>query len=194
MPSQYPRLLQFALHTLPTLFRRCLGSGSAPPVGFKANRVLVAVGFESLELSYPIDNAFTHGRPVVAVTFADYVLAMAVADSILRQECVTIGIGILATRSRIARIPVQHKASRVHRAHGAGSLGPCGGIACRFVFQQQDDTGLTSRFRCMLQLLIHFGAIRPLVIEAPKIKAANAIGAEDLSELNTSLEHISLLQ
>ena len=72
------------------------------PVSFQADGEMIAVAFQRLKLAYPIDYAATHCRPFVAapVRLLYRVLAMTVANSILRQKIVAVWIGLFIMLGR----------------------------------------------------------------------------------------------
>ena len=74
---------------------------AAVPVRFKAHGVVVAIALERAELTHPIDDAAAHRRPLkLAVRLANRVFAVAMADAVLGQEIVVVGVGHVAGEGR----------------------------------------------------------------------------------------------
>src|SRR6266550_9602026 len=89
--------------TLPARFLRCAG---AAPMRFERARMPIAVRFERAELPRPIDDAVAHRLPLpLAVDAARRVLAVNVADSLLRDRRVAARIGHFVAKLRVAGIP-----------------------------------------------------------------------------------------
>ncbi len=109
-------LLQQVLHARPALARGLFRRAATVPVGFKAHSEVIAVALERLKLSGPVDDPFSHRRPRVVLAPLYCVLAMAVANALLWQKIVAIGLGRFPVGSGVPRIPVQHKMRRLHRA------------------------------------------------------------------------------
>src|ERR1700684_227624 len=79
-------------HSLPTLPCRFFGRACAAPVRFETHGVVIAVALQRCELTFPINDAGSHGRPVVAfaVRFARDVLTVAMTDALFRQQLVSV--------------------------------------------------------------------------------------------------------
>jgi predicted enzyme related to lactoylglutathione lyase len=67
------------------------------------------------------------------------------------------------------------------------------GIARRFIFENENHIFLRCFFCSVAQFFIHGRAIRCLILEAPKIEKADAVGIENLGQLDAALEHFILL-
>src|SRR5215813_2486803 len=78
---------------------------------FEAHSVVVAILLQGLELSNPIHDASSDGRPLVfSVRKALYVLAVAVTDTLFRQQVVAGWVGCVVRESGgVAGVPVQHE-------------------------------------------------------------------------------------
>src|SRR5579859_3821083 len=61
------------------------------------------------------------------------------------------------------------------------------------MFEQQNHSRFTQYTRGRKQLLIHGRTIRRLIFEAPKIKAAYAVGLEHFRQLDAAFENFVLL-
>ena len=78
-------------------------------MSFQADRKLVPIVLQRLELAYPIDDTSAHRRPtILAVRFFHGILAMTVTDAVFWQEVVAVRIRRLAALRCISRISVQH--------------------------------------------------------------------------------------
>src|SRR6266404_7153143 len=102
------RLLQQRFHSRPALPRGFLRRAGATPMCLQADSKLVSITLQGPKLSFPIDHAAPHGRPFItlAVWLLHGVFAMHVADSVFRQEIVTVRIRSLAALTRVSRVPV----------------------------------------------------------------------------------------
>src|SRR6516162_10208561 len=67
------------------------------------------------------------------------------------------------------------------------------GIARRLVFQDEDDSLLLGFGGSLAQLFIHGIAIRRLILEAPEIETADAIGTERFGHGDRTLKNFVLL-
>src|SRR6266478_724179 len=118
---------------------------------------------------------------------------MAVANAILRQEIVSIRVGLLTPLCRVSWIPVKHQIGSRDRAKNFGCFSGRRGIARRFIFENENHIFLRCFFCSVAQFFIHGRAIRSLILEAPEIEKADAVGIESLGQLDAALEHFVLL-
>src|SRR6266478_3279403 len=102
--------LQRFFHARPTLPRRLLRRARAAPVRLEAHREMIAVALQRPELPSPIDDALTHGRPPIALAIRLLygVLTVTMANSVLRQEIVSIRVRLLIMLRRVSRVPIEH--------------------------------------------------------------------------------------
>src|SRR3984885_7895804 len=171
-------------HSFPASAGRLLRRSPAAPVGLQANREMITVTLEGVELSEPINDPGSHRRPIVIVVACLYsIFALSVANPVLGQKVVAIRKGFFPAGSGVSRIPVQHEMGRLDRLQNPGSLRPGGGIEAGIIFQKQGDALLTRCVGRSQEFLVDRPAIRLLVIQAPEIEAAHAIGLEGLGQL-----------
>src|SRR3954465_858985 len=100
---------------------------------------MIAVALESFELSDPVDDAARHRSPVKLVAFLDDVFAVAVSDTVLGKEIVSVGIRSFAAGGSVARIPIQHERPRLHGAQNLRGFGTGSRVTGGLVFQNKDD-------------------------------------------------------
>src|ERR1700730_18136697 len=107
---QRSSVLQGFFHPGPTLSRGFLRCVRAAPVGLETYGEMIAVALQRLKLPDPIDDTAAHRRPLVAlaVRFFCRILAMTVANAILRQEIVSIWVGLLILLRCVSWVPIQH--------------------------------------------------------------------------------------
>ncbi len=153
------------------------------PVRLKAHRVVIAIVLERAELPDPIDDASTDRSPLeFAVGFADRVFAMAVADAMLRQQLIVVGIRRVAGEcGGVAGIPVEHEIVLGNFGQQCGGLFAAARVAGHLVFEQQNQIVPGAGSRGLAQLIVDGGAIGLWIFEPPEIEAANAIGIERLA-------------
>src|SRR5271165_2132542 len=162
-------------------------------MGFEADREMIAVTLERLELPEPVDDAGSHRRPIVVVAPFHGVLAMAVADPLPGQKIVAIGKRPFAAGSGVPRIPVQHEMGGLDGIENLCGLSSGGSIESGIVFQKQGDALLAGFISCFQKFFVDRGTIWLLIFQAPEIEAAHAIGLEGLCQLDGTLEHFILL-
>src|SRR3954452_24662401 len=154
---------------------------------------MIAVALESFELSHPVDDAAGHRSPVKLVAFPDDVFAVAVSDAIFGKEIVSVGVRSFAAGGGVARIPIQHERPRLHGGQNLRGFGTGSRVTGWLVFQNKDDSLLLGFGRSLAQLVIDCGAVGRLIVEAPEIEAADALGSERLGHLDGALEDFVLL-
>src|ERR1700730_4033576 len=156
---------------------------------------MIAVTFECTKLSGPVDGAPAHGGPLIslAIQLFHHVLAMTVANPILWQETISIGVRFLIICRCVPGIPIQHQMRRLHCAEDFSRFSSCCSVACQLIFQDQDHTLLACFVGRVHQLLIDGRTIGRLILEAPEIKEADAVGTECPRQFDTPLEHFILL-
>ena len=83
---------------------------TALPMSFKANSVVISVALKGFELANPVDDPSTHRCPLEsAVRLANRVFAVAVADAVLGQVVVVVGVGHVAGEGGgVSWVPVEH--------------------------------------------------------------------------------------
>ena len=103
--------VQLFLHAGPALARGFLGCSRAAPMRFEADGEMIAVALQRRKLASPINDAASHGGPVIAlaVGFLLGVLAMAMANAIFRQEIIAIGIWGFTAFGGVPGIPIEHQ-------------------------------------------------------------------------------------
>src|SRR6185437_2741828 len=189
------RLLQLFFHACPTLTRGFLRSTPATPVRLKAGRVFITLLLERLELPGPVDESATHRCPLLARTIwlVLNVLAMNVADTVLRQGIVPIRECLLAAHRSIARIPIDHEILRLHGGQQTASFCASSCVAGKLVFENQDDLFLRSFVGCIAHFVVNRGAVGSLIVKPPKIKDTYAIGVEGFGQFERALQELVLL-
>ena len=155
----------------------------------------VPIFLERAQLAHPIHHSIAHRSPLVLpIRLAFHILAVAMADAVLRQQIVSIGIRRVIRKSGcVAGVPVEHEMGRLHRIQNLGSFGPGGGIETGIIFQKQDNAFLARFGGGIQQLLVNGCAIRSLILQSPKIETAYAIGLECLGQFNAALQDFVLL-
>src|SRR5262249_10497861 len=160
------------LHAGPTLAGRFFRSAAAAPMSFEARCELVALLLERSELSSPVDRASSHSGPFlfVARRLLLNVFSVNLADAILLQLAVAIGIGTLATHSSVPRIPVDHEIWGFHCREQTCSLRSSCSVACVFIFENQDDVLLCCFVCSFAHFVVNCGPIGSLIVQPPKIE------------------------
>ena len=182
-PSNAPAERRRFFHSRPALPRRFFGRACAAPVGFEADSVVIAVALQRGELTFPIDDAGSDGRPVVAfaVGFARDVFAVAMSDALFRQQLVSVGIRRFAGGAGVSRIPIHHEVRRGNSGENFGGFRAGSGIARHLVFKHEDDFVFRGGCSGFVQLGVDGVAIWLLIVEAPEVEEAHAIGLRMLS-------------
>src|SRR5579859_633372 len=173
------------------LFRRA----RATPVGLQADGEVVAIALKSRELSGPIDDPSAHGGPsgLAGIGNPGDVLAMAMADAILRQQMVAVRVRNLAATRGVTGIPIKHEGWRRHGGKNLRCFSASSGVAREFIFENEDHPllgGGVCRFR---QFRVNRRTIGSLLFKAPEIKTAHTIGAERFRQRDAALKDVGLL-
>src|SRR5204862_1725115 len=144
-------------------------------MSFQAGGVLVALLFQSAELSSPVDCPASHGRPFLAAPgwFLLNVFAVNMADSILRQLVISIWKRVLPTHRRVAWIPVDHDVRGLDSRQSPCRFRARCGVARVFVFQIKNDVLLGGFVRGFSLLVVNGSAVRGLLVQPPEIQNAN---------------------
>src|ERR1035438_1664632 len=101
---------------------------------------------------------------------------MAMADAMLGQQVVAVGIGSVAGESGgVAGVPVEHEVGLWNgRERLRGLLAGCR-VAGHFVLQHEKEIALSAGLRGFPQLAVDSVTIRLHIFKPPEVEAANAI-------------------
>src|SRR5260370_32615769 len=106
--------------------------------------VVITIALERPVLACPIDDASSHGRPIVSFVLLYRILRVAVTNAVFGQKIIAVGIRRLTAGRGISRIPVEHEIGRLYGMQNLGSFGPRGGISTGIIFPEQDNTFLVT--------------------------------------------------
>src|SRR6267154_6134804 len=162
-------------------------------MSFEAHPVVITIALERPVLACPIDDASSHGRPIVSFVLLYRILRVAVTNAVFGQKIIAVGIRRLTAGRGISRIPVEHEMGRLYGTQNLGSFGPRGGIETGIIFQKQDNTLLARFVGGLQQPFIYGSTIWNLILQPPEVEAAHAISAEGFRHCDGALQNFVLL-
>src|SRR5260370_20053449 len=103
-------------------------------MSFEVHPVVITIALEGPVLACPIDDASSHGRPIVSFVLLYRILRVAVTNAVFGQKIIAVGIRRLTAGRGISRIPVEHEIGRLYGMQNLGSVGPRCRIETRISF------------------------------------------------------------